>query len=425
MKKVLVIAYHYPPLGGGGVFRTLKFTKYLPQFGFQPYVLTVKNAMYPLRDPTLLKDVPQEVRIVKTFSLEHNLFLMPFYALRTTPKWIFTPDINIGWLPFAVHRGEELIDKEGIDVIYATAPAYSSLLTGYLLKKTTGKPLVIDFRDPWTQNVFIKYPTNFHKKVEEKMEKTVLQFADYIITTAEPMRLTLIEKYPFIKGKCETITNGFDSEDFKGLKKRTRTEKFTITLTGYLYGLRNAKHFLMALKNLLDQNNEIRDKIKVIFAGPTDKQTENIVKELELENVVKIIGYVPHRKSLELMVNSDILLLIMGAEEVFNEKMGSITIPGKIFEYLGAKKPILALAPQGVAADLIKSTNTGIVVLPTDINSIKQAILKLFQEWRRRSLRIISCDVSKYDRKVLTKKLAKVFQSLCNKNNNRSVAKKF
>jgi glycosyltransferase involved in cell wall biosynthesis len=409
MKKVLVIAYHYPPIGGGGVFRTLKFTKYLPQFGFKPYVLTVKNAMYPTKDPTLLEDIPPEVRIIRTFSLERKLFLLPFYALRTTPKWIFIPDINIGWLSFAVRRGEEIIKKENINVIYATAPIYTSLLIGCLLKRKTGKPLVIDFRDPWTQNVFAKYPTRLHKKIEEKMEKHVLMTADYIITATEPMRLKLIEKYPFIKGKCATITNGFDPEDFKGLTRSTNREKFTITFTGYLYGLRTAKYFLIALKELIKERKEMEDKIQVLFAGPMSKQTEHLVKDLSPPNVLKLVGYVSHQESLKLMLDSDLLLLIIAPEEPY-------TYTTKLFEYLGTKRPILALVPpQGVAADLIRSTKAGIIVPPKDTNSIKQAIFKLFQEWERGDLRTIQSDVSEYDRKVLTEKLSEVFRRVYSK----------
>jgi len=414
MKKVLIIAYHYPPIGGGGVFRTLKFTKYLPQFGFKPYVLTVKNAMYHTKDPTLLMDIPPEANIFRTLSLEHRLFPRLFYALKTTPKWIFVPDENIGWLPFAVRQGQKIIKKQRIDIIYATAPIYTSLLIGYLLKKKTGKPLAIDFRDPWTQNVFTKYPTVLHKKIEEIMEKAVLRSADYIITTTEPMRLRLIEKYPLLKGKCAVITNGFDPEDFEGLK-RSAQEKFTITYTGFLYGLRTGKHFLLALRELIKEKKDIDSKIQVLFAGPPNKQTADLVKELGLQNVVKLLGYVSHQESLKLMVNSDVLLIVIAAEESYNEKIGPLMIPGKVFEYLGAKRPMLALVPCGATKDLIKSTKTGIIAPPNDINYIKKAIFEMFQKWERANLKSVESDISKYNRKKLTEKLAAVFQRFCSK----------
>lgn len=403
MKKVLVIAYHYPPLGGGGVFRTLKFTKYLPRFGFKPYVLTVKNAMYQAKDPTLLEDIPPEVRIIRTFSLERKLFLLPFYALRTTPKWIFIPDINIGWLPFAVRRGEQIIKKEGIDVIYATAPIYTSLLIACLLKRRTGKPLVIDFRDPWTQNVFIKYPTKLHKKIEEKMEKFVLKTADHIIANTEPMRLKLIEKYPFIKEKCTTITNGFDAQDFQRLKRKVYRDKFTITYVGYLYSATDPEYFLPALKKLLEEKKEIRNLIRVLFVGDAIPKVSMQIKKFNLTDVVKLVGFVPHKTGLEYMINSDVLLLTIAPE-------AHLPIAGKTYEYLAAKRPILAIVPDGPSVDLIRSTRSGVVVHPKNITYIKHTLFKLFQEWKKGSLGAIKSDIAVYERKALTEKLAQVFQ---------------
>jgi hypothetical protein len=177
MKKVLMVAYHYPPIGGGGVFRTLKFTKYLPQFGFRPYVLTVKNSMYTSKDLTLVKEIPPEVRILKTFSFEHRL-LRASRLLNIDPGWFFVPDVNVGWLPFSVRAGTKIIKQENIDVIYATAPIWTSLLIGCFLKKKTKKPLVVDFRDPWTINAHVEPPTRFHAKIENFLERKVLQLPD-------------------------------------------------------------------------------------------------------------------------------------------------------------------------------------------------------------------------------------------------------
>ena len=134
MKKVLAVAYHYPPVGGGGVFRTLKFTKYLPKFGFQPYVLTVKNSMYKPKDLSLVKEIPPETKVIATFSFEHRI-LRASRLLNINPDWFFIPDVNVGWLPFSIRAGTKVIRQENIDVIYATAPIWTSLLIGYFLKK--------------------------------------------------------------------------------------------------------------------------------------------------------------------------------------------------------------------------------------------------------------------------------------------------
>jgi glycosyltransferase involved in cell wall biosynthesis len=409
MNKVLLIAYHFPPLGGGGVFRTLKFAKYLPKFGYQPYILTVKNPMYRTKDLTLVKEIPSEAKVYRTFSFEHIILRAP-RLLNINLKFFYIPDENIGWLPFAVTAGERLVKKENINVIYATSPIWTSLLIGLLLKRKTKKPLIVDYRDPWTQNVFVKYPTGFHRRIEEKMEKLVLTTADYIIVTTESMRLKLVEKYPFIKGKIETITNGFDSEDFDGLTRETDKEKFIITFVGSLYGLVTGKHFFIAMKELLEEKTELKSRIQVLFAGPPSKQMNLFIQELGLCNTIKLLGYRSHKESLKLMVNSDVLLLMMAAGEPYDEKTGAIRIPGKIFEYLAARRPILALVPKGNAAELISSTKTGIIVSPTNTRSIKQAIFKLFQDWKKGKLEIMESDISEYDREVLTARLAKVFQ---------------
>jgi len=411
MKRVLVIAYEYPPLGGGGVFRTLKFTKYLPHFGWKPYVLTVKNPEYRVRDPTLLKEVPQEAKIYRVFSFEHKFF--HFERRLFGCRWIFIPDANIGWLPFAMKKGKEVITREKIDVIYATAPIFTSLLIGCLLKRETGKPLIVDFRDPWTQNVFIRYPTKFHRKIEEKMEETVLRVADYVITATESMKAELANKYPFISKRCVTITNGFDPEDFRNLKRESHEEKFIITYTGGFYGLRTPEYFLTALRELIDEDEELKENLEVLFVGQVGRQGREIVRKLQLHNVVKLIPYTSHKRSIEYQVNSDVLLLVI-TEAGITSFPGAVT--AKLFEYLAARRTILGLVPsEGEAAHIIKSMKAGIVSSPKNVNSIKGAITELYQKWKNETLTTPESDISKYSRKMLTKKLVTVFNYVSEK----------
>jgi glycosyltransferase involved in cell wall biosynthesis len=408
MNKVLIVAYHFPPLSGGGVFRTLKFTKYLPEFGYQPHVLTVKNPRERTQDVTLFRELPAEAKVYRAFSFEHRILRLP-RLLNINLKWFYIPEDNIGWLPFAVWRGEKIIRKENIDVLFATAPLFTSFLIGALLKRKTGKPLVVDYRDPWTQNIFIKYPTELHRKIEEKLEKFVLETADHVIVTAEPMKHRLIEKYPFTEGKIETITNGFDPDDFKNFTGSKGREKFVITYTGSLYGLRTGRQFFKAVKELLKEKPELRNQIQVLFVGHHSRQDRLLIEEFGLEHVITFLGYKSHQEALELMTSADVLLLIMSSKEVSDAKTGPLTIPGKIFEYLGAKRPILAIAPSGTAADIIKSTKTGVVVPPQNTSVIAQTIFKMFQDWKDGTLKIAESDISKYERKGLTQKLAKVF----------------
>jgi glycosyltransferase involved in cell wall biosynthesis len=411
MKKALLIAYHFPPLGGGGVFRTLKFTKYLPEFGYQPYVLTVKNPMYREKDPTLVKEIPAKAKICRTFSFEHRILRVP-RLLNINLKWFYLPDQNFGWLPFGVSTGAKLVKKENIDVIYATSPIWTSLLIGLLVKEKTKKPLLVDFRDPWTDNPFINYPTKLHQRLERKMEKTVLTQADYITAATDLIKDNLIRKYPFIKSRIETITNGFDPDDFKNLKIHKKTGKFTITYVGSIYGLLTAKPFLTSLKELEEEKKGFKEKVEAVFVGNCGKETPQLVRELGLEENVRFVGYVPHRKSLEFMVNAQALLLLITIEGSTGERI----LTGKLFEYLASRKPIIALVPEkGLAANVIKSLNAGTVVSPRDIQRVKKVIARYFDQWIEGKLsesKDVTSNITLYNRKVLTGKLAQIFDKL-------------
>ena len=406
MKKVLLVTYYYPPTGDIGTFRPLTFTKYLPELGFHPYVLTVRNRSVGAVDHTLLNEIPPGVRVIETPSAEHPFLRAP-RLLGIDPRWFMLPDVHIGWLPFAVPRGVETIRQEEIDVILATAPVFTSLLVGYLLKRRTGKPLVIDFRDPWTQNVFLSRLSPVHRRIEHRLERMVVEAADHVITTTEPMRAALIRKYPALRQRSDTILNGFDPVDFQGLT-RSVPDRFTITYTGRLYGVRTAAPFLSAVRRVLDRRGDLRERIRVLFAGPKDKRTEKAVREMHLEDVVELVGFVSHRESLQFMTNADVLLLIMSEKEAVGGGAGTMMIPGKTFEYLGARRPILALAPEGAVAELVRDTGSGTVVAPDDVSGIADTILRLFDSWQAGTLNVKPVDVSVFDRRTSAARLATV-----------------
>jgi glycosyltransferase involved in cell wall biosynthesis len=411
MKKTLLIAYHYPPLGGPGVFRTLKFAKYLPNYNYQPFILTVKNPMYNLRDPSLIKEIPSIAKINRVFSFEHKLLRVP-RLINMNLKWFYFPDEHIGWLPFAVFHGSKIIKKEDIGVIFATSPSYTTLLIGSLLKKKTKIPLVIDFRDPWVNNSFIEYPTKFHKLIESKMEKYVLNQADYITVATDLIRADLIRRYPFVKPKIETLTNGFDPEDFEDLNKKNQSRKFRISYTGSIYGGLTARTFLRALKELIIEDEELKKNIEVVFVGNYGKGTQSLVRELSLEENVKLKGYVTHKKSLEIIAGSNVVLLLI---TVLGSK-GKEILTGKIFEYLASKKPIIAIAPKdNLASKLIKSLGAGIIIPPRNIDLVKKAILLFYKKWKNEKLvglTINSNELQKFNRIKLTQRLSEIFDKV-------------
>jgi glycosyltransferase involved in cell wall biosynthesis len=410
-----MVAYSYPPVGGIGVQRTLKFTKYLSQFGFTPFVLTVRDRSTGTLDTTLLEEVPDEAEVVATASAERRLLSLA--GLLRLNSELFVPDVHIGWLPFAVRSGAALIRKNDIDVIFATAPVFTSLLVGYALKKKTRKPLVLDFRDPWTQNVFTtrRYTRmeRLHAGLEERMERAVLRMADHVVTTTDEMSQALITKHPFIQGRCATIRNGFDAADFHGLTRSSSSERFTITYAGSLYGPRTGAQFMAALGNLLGRHRDLRGQIRVVFIGHPDKRTMALVHELHLDDVVEMKGFVSHRESVQTMINADVLLLVMSQREVTSNGARPMTIPAKTFEYLATRRPILTLAPQSAMTDLITTTGSGMVVSPEDVDAIEAAILNLFGRWQAGTLSVTPCDLSAFERKALTGRLATILESVC------------
>lgn len=406
MKKSLLIAYHYPPVAGAGVFRTLKFSKYLPHFNYQPIILTVKNPLYKIKDPSLLKQIPPKTKVYRIFSFEHRILRAP-RKLGINLKWLYIPDEHIGWIPFAVNYGSKLLKTENIDVIFATSPPYTTLLIGSIIKKKTNKPLIIDFRDPWITNSYIEYPTKLHRRIETKMEKYVLTQADYITVVNDVIRDDLIKRYPFVEKKIETLPNGFDLEDFENIKHDKKINKFQIVYTGSIYGPRTAKLFLDSIKNLVATNKEFKENIEVLFVGNQGKDTPRFIKNLKIEKYVKILGYLPYKKCLEIGQKSDLLLLLVPSKE---------NLPAKLFEYLAFQKPILAIAPkESIASQLISSLNAGITIPLGNLNSIEEAILHFYNKWKTGELNkylSYSDEIQKYSRKFLTNRLVKIFDKI-------------
>lgn len=407
MKKALIVAYYYPPSGGGGVFRSLKFSRYLPEFDYKPYVLTVKNPLLSPKDPVLMNEIPTEATIIRTFSFEHRIFRAPRHFLNISLKWFFVPDENIGWLPTAVSKGSKLIKKNNIDVIFASGPVWTTFLIGYLLKKKTKKPLIIDFRDPWVNNSNISYPSKVHEFIEKKLEKTIITQANYITVVSDLIKKDLIKRYPFVASKIETLTNGFDPEDFKNLTIKNKTSKFTLTYTGSIYGLRTARSFLIGLKELIIQNDDLEKNIEVLFIGNCGTETACLVKELQLEKYVKLRGQMSHGKCLEYLMSSDVLLLLITSKE---------NLTGKMFEYFASQKPIIAISPlDGLASKLIRSIDAGIVIPPRNIELVKKTILFYYNRWRNEKLfqpPNYSAKIEKFNRKILTQKLSKIFDKV-------------
>lgn len=401
-RRVLVIAYYFPPSGGPGVQRTLKFVKYLPELGWEPVVLTARDADYPALDPSLLDEVPKGIRVYRTFIPEpYRLYrkltgrsageAVDIATLTRTSvdksklservaefvrSCFFIPDARVGWLPFAVRAASRVIRKERVEVLYSSAPPYTCHLIGLALKKRFGLPWVADFRDSWVGWLSAPTRPSLPHRIDCALERAVLKNADKILTVSRGIAEDLQKRNPDLdESKWTILPNGYDRADFEGVRPAGDHSRFTITYTGSLYGPRNPETLLMALEELLQERPEIGRQLKLRFVGRIGKAIEEMLRKPGWDSMVEIVPYVSHQESIGYLLGSDAALLIIDDAPA---NRGILT--GKLFEYLGAGKPILALAPEGDAAELIRELRAGQVVYPKDVQGIREALLSLIQK---------------------------------------------
>lgn len=384
-RKILIISYLFPPIGGGGVIRVTKFVKYLPSFGWKPYVLTVKKGFYPAKDPSLLAEMPREAEIIRTKYLEpafwlKSRFWQSFLAYFLYPL-ILIPDRQILWFWPALISAYKILKKEKIKIIFTTSAPASDHLIGLVLKKIVGVKWVADFRDEWSNNLLKKYPTPIHRLLSQFLEKKVVKNADQVITVSEPIT-EYLKNLAADKKKFSTITNGFDEEDFQGLKSH-ESKIFRLVHAGSLYNAEYQKSFEQAFQKLNLKN------ARLIFVGAKERLS--------------------HKQAVKKMIEADVLLLILDPVE------RPAVLTGKLFEYLRAGKPILALAHQNSeAAKMIVKYQIGEIVDPNP-DAFKKEVQKMYQKWQKNDLKISHLALEKYTRKNLTENLTKIFENLIKK----------
>ena len=433
-KKVLFIAYLFPPVGGGGVQRSSKFVKYLPEFGWQPLVLTVKEPYDFYKDVTLLDDIGKYVKVYRTFSIEPMKWIRILlkdkskkklksdnkstYPLKKSLKpaflvklktYLLVPDNEILWFPFAVWKGWRIMRKEKPEIIYSTASPFTDHLIALMLSKISKIPWVADFRDLWVDRP--NFPKNkFRLFIDRKLEKMVIKYANHIVTVTSVMAERFKELYP-IKNYT-SITNGYDEDDFKNIEvQMPSAEEFRITYTGIMNEQQNPGRIFRALSDLIKQRADIQKKIKLRIIGqldnPGDFENYILLKELELDKYTEIVPYQPHNQIINEIMQSTILLLLIG-DYPLNE--GILT--GKIFEYLRSGKPVLAVVPEkGLAAEVIRKTNSGLVAANNDVEMISEVISNLFDLFIMNKLdqSFKRNDIKMYSRINLTRELSDVF----------------
>jgi len=425
-RRVLMFAYFFPPLGGGGVQRTSKFVKYLPSFGWTPVVVTVNEGAYWVRDKTLKEDVPSDADVVRTSSMSffYLLRFLPgggsrsgggqrsgalFSFLRKLSSFVLIPDQYVAWVPFAINGALRYMRKRSVSVIYSTSSPDSSHVAALLTKRLCGKPWVADFRDPWTERLTFLPPTRLHLGLHRFLEAAVLRNADRVVCTSEEMVRDFLNKYSRLEsGKFAVITNGYDPEDF--VENVPLREEFTISHTGILTGKRNAFGFLEGLRLFLEQRPDARSKMRVFFVGARDRENELRAKKLNLFDVVCFRDTLPHTDCVRLQLGSHVLLLIED-----DSPRGAMIYPAKVFEYAASGRPVMALVPEGPASRFVRDMKMGPVCPPSNPRAIRDAISSFFAAHESGTLVSGVKDrraLVPYERRELAKKLARLFEGL-------------
>ena len=425
-KKLLIITYYWPPAGGPGVQRWLKFVKYLPDFDIQPIVYIPENPTYPIVDEGLLNEVSDKAIILKNKIFEPYQ-LAGIFSKKQTQKissgiipaakkqsvleklllWVrgnlFIPDARKYWVNPSVAYLKKYIQENNIDTIVTSGPPHSLHLIGLKLKEELGVKWFADFRDPWTTIGYHKslklssYAYKKHKFLESK----VLNTADSIIVTS---KTTKLEFQALTQKPIEVITNGYDIEN---VAKQTLDEKFTMAHIGSFLSDRNPKVLWEVLQELVTENNAFSANFQLKLIGKISQEIFESLSNYQLEAYCNNLGYISHTEAIAHQRKSQVLLLI----EIDSEDTKSI-IPGKLFEYMVSERPIVAIGPKDSDfAEIITSTNTGVFFTYSEKVRLKKTILSYFELFLEKKLHVHPVGLQHYSRESLTEKLVNLINN--------------
>ena len=426
MKKVLIITYYWPPAGGPGVQRWLKFVKYLPEFNIQPIVYCPENPLYPTLDYSFLQEIDSKITVLKHPIKEPLRFLSLLFKSKTNilskggipdskkqslfERFLlyirgnfFVPDARVFWVKPSVKYLSSYISKHQIDTIITTGPPHSVHLIGMQLKVKHKLRWYADFRDPWTD---ISYHKNLNltqntQQKHLKLERQVLNTSDQIIVTSSQTK-QLFSK--ITQKPISVITNGFDDENVSSI---SLDSKFSLTHIGSLFDQRNPTLLWNVLSELIEEFPEFKANFQLVLVGNVSADIKASMDSAKLTSFLKIVGSVTHNEAIMYQRKTQVLLLIEA-----NTTEASYIIPGKLFEYINANRPILALGPkQSDIPSILKDTQTGRYFDYENETALKTHILELFENYKTNSLSVASKDIERFSRKNCTKQLAEVLNS--------------
>ena len=431
MKRALIITYYWPPSGGSGVQRWLKMSKYLPQYGWEPVIYTADNAEYPVEDASLAKEVSPNTTVLRLPIVEPYSMYKSFLGIKKNEKvkagfinegakktawkerlsiWIrgnlFIPDARCWWIKPSVLFLSKYLKDNKVDVIISTGPPHSMHLIAMELNKKTNIPWVADFRDPWTDIDFYNELklTHWADRRHHKLEAAVMRNANRVVFVGHHGAKQQSDKH---HRQIDIITNGFDFELPK--EPQHLTTKFSISHVGIIGSSRNSNAFWDALKELIEENESLRQQIEIRLIGQVDRSVIESVNKRLLSEYVSITPYIEHDEVFPTLAESQVLLLLIN--NTFSAKS---ILSGKIFEYMASGRPILALCPtDGDAAAVLKETQTGMTCDFNDKDGIKEALLTLFERFSNNDLHTcFNPQVNAYSRKELTKKYSIILNEL-------------
>jgi glycosyltransferase involved in cell wall biosynthesis len=397
--RVLIISYYFPPAGGPGVQRVLKFVRYLPDAGIVPHVLTAPaSASYPVLDPSLESEIPRDVPVARSGIREfygiyrrlagrgrHGKVVNLTTAeaeepggreriLRAFRAAFFIPDGRMGWHGPAVRLGRRILRDHGIEVVFSSGPPFTAHWIARDLARAAGLPLVLDFRDPWTRAPFYPKRPSWARRLDEALERSCVEEAAAVVTVNREIHDDLRTRYPRM-GRAWVIPNGFDPEDFAGVPSVV-PEEFVLTHTGTVPDSGLPPALLEALRRLADEDEGFRRCFRLRLAGTVGPRVLRQVEGGWLSGRLDHRGYLPHAESVRLLRASSLLLLLIERERA----RGILT--GKLFEYLASGTPILAIAPEGEAAALIEEARAGRVRRHDDVAGLHEALGSAWRAWR-------------------------------------------
>jgi glycosyltransferase involved in cell wall biosynthesis len=403
-------------MGLSGVQRVVKFCKYLPENGWQPTVLTVHPGGYFAYDHTLEAEIREAgIDVVRTRSIDPTQL---FGRQKTVPlpgeqyrsvmarlsNWIFVPDNKIGWLPFAVAAGGRVLRQGGFDAVFSSAPPYTGHMAASILARRFKLPHVADFRDDWLDNPRHHYPTRLHHSLHMACERFVYSRAAHLTAFNPRMAARIrsrIDGYG-LTTPVGVLPHGFDPADFSAGDLSQDGSVFRVHYSGVFYDAQQPDSMLRAARALLDRRSDAVGKLRLSFAGLFPERGRALIETLGLEAHVDLLGYLPHDEAVRRLEQAHVLWTMVGRRPGA-DRVGT----SKVYEYFGSRKPVLALAPEGVERDAVLAYPAGTVVDPDDVGRISLALEKYFDAWRENRLQSVDATaVAPYNRREIARQLA-------------------